>query len=459
MRVAVLGGGVTGLTAAWRLAQAGHTVSLLESGPRLGGSVHTELVDGWLVEAGPNSIRESAPEVGALLGELGLGAERVESAPAAARRYLAHRGALVPLPAPSSPRSLMGTPLLSLRSKARIARELARRPVARTADVSVGDFMRDHFGAQIVERAIQPFVSGYCAGDPERLSTRYALPWAWEAERATGSLLRAGGLIARERRKRGLPPAAPIASFRGGMKALPEALAGRLGAGSIHLRSAVRSLAGQPGAGWRVCWDAPDGTHAGEFDRVIAALPAAALAGLEIGPAGERPLSGLAAIEYPPVASVCLGFRREQVAHPLDGFGALVPATEGRSILGIVFSSSLFPARVPAGHVALTVLAGGSLQPEIAQLSADKLVARVCADLGQLVGAQGRPVFTWITVWPRAIPQYNLGHGLHLEAMAQCERNHPGLFIGGSVRNGISVPDCLLAGDALARRALVERGS
>ncbi len=456
MRVAVLGGGVTGLTAAWRLTQAGHAVSLLESGPRLGGSVHTELADGWMVEAGPHSLREASPEVGAWLAELGLSAERIESAPAATRRYLAHRGALVPLPTPSSPRSLLTTPLLSLRSKARIAREIARRPSARREDASVGDVMRDHFGAQIVERAIQPFVSGYCAGDPERLSTRYALPWAWEAERATGSLLRAAGRIARERRRLGLPPAAPIVSFRHGMKALPDALAQRLGAGSVHLNSTVRSLAPRAGD-WRVRWDEPEGTRSGEFDRVVAALPAAGLAGLEIGREGTRPLSGLAAIEYPPLASICLGFRREQVAHPLDGFGALVPASEGRSILGIVFSSSLFPGRAPAGHVALTVLAGGTLQPEIARLSPDELVSRVSLDLSQLVGAQGRPVFTRITVWPRAIPQYHLGHGVHLEAMAQCERSHPGLFIGGSVRDGISIPDCLQAGGALARRALEPR--
>ena len=157
---------------------------------------------------------------------------------------------------------------------------------------------------------------------------------------------------------------------------------------------------------------------------MVSALPALSLARLEIGPGGSCPLSGLGAIEHPPVASVFVGFRRDQVQHPLDGFGALVPAAEKRSILGIVFTSSLFPG----------------------------LVERVCSDLRFLLGAHGRPAFVRHTEWPRAIPQYNLGYGRHLEAMAECEARHPGLLIGGNVRDGISLPDCILSGVSLAKR-------
>jgi oxygen-dependent protoporphyrinogen oxidase len=453
MIVAVLGGGVTGLCAAWKLSKAGHSVRVFESGPRVGGSVRTDLEDGWMVEAGPNSFRESSPEVGALLGELGLGGERIETSPAAVNRYVARGGTLVPLPSPSSPGALITTGLLSAGAKLRILAEVARRPRERAEDLSLADFMRDHFGPELVERVVQPFVSGVYAGDPERLSARHAFPWVWEAERTKGSLVRAGAASARRRRALGLPPSPAIVSFRGGMQALPDALSSRL-EGSVTLNADVRAVRPGSGARWSVSWTGGGAERAAPFDCVVAAVPAQSLARLEIGPGGGRPLSGLGAIESPPVASVFVGFRRDQVRHPLDGFGVLVPATEGRSILGIIFTSSLFPGRAPGGHVALTVLAGGALQPEIATLPADELTRRVCADLALLVGAHGSPQFVRHALWPHAIPQYNVGHGRHLELMAECERLNPGLFIGGNARDGISLPDCLLSGAALAKRAL-----
>lgn len=441
---------MTGLTAAWRLSRAGHSVRVLEAGKRLGGSVRTDLVDGWTVEAGPNSFQETSPEIGALIGELGLGAERVASLPAAKNRFIAVKGRLMALPA--GPGEFISTPLFSLGTKVRILREIARRPVARPAEASVGDFLRDHFGAELVERVVQPFISGIFAGDPERLSARHAFPKLWAAEGKTGSLVRGAIAGVKARRALGQPVAPAIVSFRRGLQALPDALVGQLPQGSVAIGAEVRSIGPGAAARWRVGWSEPGGERSGDFDFVISALPAWALARLEIGAAGARPLSGLAEIEYPPVASVFLGYRRDQVRHPLDGFGALVAATEKRSVLGVLFSSSLFDGRAPAGHVALTAIAGGALHPEVARLPADELVARMRGDVEAIFGASGEPVFVRHTLWPRAIPQYNLGYGRHLDAMEQCERSNPGLFIGGSVRDGISLPDCLLSGVSLAKR-------
>jgi len=452
MTVAVLGGGVTGLTAAWRLSAAGHSVRLFEAGPRLGGSIRTECADGWLVEAGPNSIQEDPPEIGALIRELGLGDERIEASPQARNRYIALAGGLRALPSPAAPLEFITTPMFSASAKWRISRESARGPLARVQDVSVGAFMRDHFGEEVVERVVQPFVSGIYAGDPERLSARYAFPRIWEAERTVGSLIRAGGHAAKRRRAEGLPAAPALISFRKGMQALTDAVAARLPEGCVALGADVRILEPGSAARWRVRWAGARGEDSAEFDSVVAALPAPALARLGIGATGAAPLAGLGAIEHPPVASVFVGYRRDQVSHPLDGFGALVPATQRRSILGVIFNSTLFGGRAPGGHVALTALAGGSLQPEVARLPPDELALRVCADLGALIGARGRPAFIRQTLWPRAIPQYNLGHGAHRDAMAACERAHPGLLIGGSARDGISVPSCILSGAALAKR-------
>jgi oxygen-dependent protoporphyrinogen oxidase len=223
-----------------------------------------------------------------------------------------------------------------------------------------------------------------------------------------------------------------------------------LPAGVVSLRASIEALV--PGSPWNVVWNDGTATHTDSFDAVIAALPAYALAQLRFGTLGERPLASLDAIEHPPVASLFLGYRREQVQHPLDGFGLLVPEIERRDVLGILFSSTLFPGRAPDGHVALTVLVGGTRQPEIARLPAEKLLDVVGGDLRELLGVSGTPVFQRHTFWPRAIPQYNLGYETHLEAIAAAERSHRGLFIGGQARDGIAVPACVAAGEKLADR-------
>jgi oxygen-dependent protoporphyrinogen oxidase len=450
MKIAVLGGGVTGLTAAWRLELAGLDVRLFESSARLGGSVRTEASGAWLVEAGPHAVQES-PEIAAIFDELGLGPERIVAAPEAKNRYIVRKGDLVALPTPSDVAGLVATPLLSFGSKLKVTSELARSPRSRTGDVSIAELVRDHFGGEILERFVQPLVGGIYAGDAERLSARHAFPQVWEAEKTTGSLVRAGLEAARKRKAAGLAPTSMV-SFRGGLQAMVDALAARINPKSIQLGAEVRSVGPGTGGRWRVSWDGPKGEDSGEFHWVISALPAWALAKLKIGAAGRRELSGLGEIEHPPVATVFLGFRRDKVRHPMDGFGFLVPASEKRSVLGVIFSSSLFPGRAPEGHVALTAFVGGALQGELALLPAKGLIDRVQSDVRDLLGAEGPPAFARHALWKRAIPQYNLGYGRHLDAIAECEQRHPGLIFGGNARDGISLPDCLRSGASLAER-------
>lgn len=430
--------------------EKGHDVRLLEAASRLGGSVRTESSDDWLVEAGPNAIQESA-EVGTLIGELGLGAERIAASPDAKNRYIVVKGELVALPTPSDMAGLISTPLLSFGSKLKVTSELARSARKRAGDVSVADLVRDHFGNEILERFVQPFIGGIYAGDAERLSAQYAFPKIWSAEQESGSLIRAGMEASKKRKELGLPPSALI-SFRAGLEALPRALAAKLPPKSILLEAEVRAIAPAPDGGWRVSWDGPKGEASATFDRVVSALPAWALARVRIGAAGKRVLSGLGDIEHPPVASVFLGFRRDRVEHPLDGFGLLVPTGENRSVLGVIFTSSLFPGRAPEGHVALTAFAGGALSPDVALLPKKELIEEVQADLRDLLGAVGKPAFVRHTLWKQAIPQYNLGYGDHLEAMAELESRHPGILVGGNSRDGISLPDCILSGASLAER-------
>lgn len=444
--IAVIGAGITGLTAAYRLTQRGHRVRLFEASFRVGGAIRTERAEGgWLIEAGPNSLLAGEPALSHLIKEIGLEKEVVTAAPAAKHRYIVRRGR--PIAAPLSPPAFLSSPLFSWGAKLRLLREFLTRPRVRTTDLSLEDFIRSHFGQQLVDYGMNPFVTGVYAGDPKKLSARYAFPKLWAMEQSHGSLLR--GQIATAKTRSGPKPA--IISFRDGLQRLPDALAAKLPSGTLTLNARVEALV--PGTPWSVIWHDGTTTRTESFDSVIAALPAPALAALRFGTLGERPLACLDAVEHPPVSSLFLGYRREQVAHPLDGFGLLVPEKENLSTLGVLFSSSLFTERAPHGHIALTVLVGGTRQPELARRPAEQILATVEPDLRQLLGVTGTPVFKRHTFWPRAIPQYNLGYDQTLGTMTAVERGLPNFLIGGQARDGISLPACIAAGEKLATRA------
>ena len=448
-KVAVVGAGISGLTAAWALHRAGVAVKVFEQSTRVGGSVLTERRNGWLIEGGPNTL-QCQPIVQQLLQELGIEGERALANPTSRRRYIVKRGQLVSVPL--SPAALLLSPIFSLRSRLLVIRELLFfRPRIRTTDTNLAAFVAAHFGREIVDYGLNPFVSGVYAGDPDKLSARYAFPRLWQLERAHGSLLRGMRVEARERRNRGETGLPAIISFPQGMQTITDTIAAKLPEGSLQLGSTVTTVL--PGRPWKLIVQRGGMVDTTEFDAVILALPAPALAALAFGPLGERPLASLEHLPHPPLSSLFLGFRRNQVAHPLDGFGALVPTREKRAILGVLFSSTLFPERAPADHVALTVFVGGTSQPEFARLETAALIEKVMPDLRELLGVTGDPAFQHHTFWPRAIPQYNVGHERFLEPIGQAELAHDGLFIGGNAREGIALPDCIRSGYTLAEKA------
>lgn len=450
LNVAVIGGGITGLTAAYSLQQSGATVCVYESTDRVGGPVQSVRDGGWLVEAGPNSLQENTADLTTLIAELGLDAARVAALPSAKNRYILKGGR--PVAAPASPPGLFSSPLFSLRAKLRVISEMLHRPRVRPSDVSLADFIRSHFGDELVDYGLNPFVSGVYAGDPQQLSARHAFPSLWRMEQETGSIIR--GQIKAAKAKRAAGGAAgppPIISFREGLGQLPQALAAQIGEAQLRRETRVKAL--NPGDRWGVVSTRRGETEVAEFDRVVLTLPAAPLAELTIGALGERPLAALAAVAYPPVASLFLGYRREQVTHPLDGFGVLMPTSEHRQVLGVLFSSSLFAGRAPADHVALTVMLGGVNRPDLGQADESTLLRVAQRELAEILGVSGDPVYHRLHQWPRAIPQYNLGYGEYLQAIEAAEFAHPGLLIGGHVRDGISLTNCITAGRRLAKRA------
>jgi protoporphyrinogen/coproporphyrinogen III oxidase len=449
--VAIIGAGIAGLTAAYRLHERGFRVKVFERSAQTGGAIRTIREDGWLAEAGPNSVQFGAPELKKLVADIGLESDLQIANPAAKKRFIVRNGWFMPVP--MGPGQFFRTPLFGFRTKLSLFTELFSRPRIRNTDVSLAELVRSHYTQELVDYAVNPLVAGIYAGDPEKLSVKNAFPSLWEAERLKGSLPRGFIAAAKAKRAGGAPKKkgpTPLVSFRLGLQQLTDTLVAELPAGSVELNTNVETII--PGRPHRLVCSRGAEKCGGEFDYVVLAVPAPALAHVTFGTLGERPLATLDTITHPPVSSLFLGFKREDVTHPLDGFGGLTPEKERRDVLGILFSSTLFPGRAPEGHVALTVFAGGMRQPEHARLGTEQLLERVDRDLRELVGVKGKPVFVKHSFWPRAIPQYQIGYERHFETMARVEDGAPGLFIGGQCRDGISLPDCCKSGEKLAQR-------
>jgi oxygen-dependent protoporphyrinogen oxidase len=446
--VAIIGAGITGLTAAFYLKRRGANVTVFESSGRVGGAIQSLRRDGYLAEFGPNTLLETSPKITQLVRDAGLESRRLDPDPSASARFLVRDKRLIAMP--DSPVGFLTTKLFSFAAKLAVLREpfIGRRTDG--VEESIGEFVARRFNREFLDYAIDALVGGIYAGDPQKLSVRHAFPKLKALEDNYGSLIRGQIFGARERKRRGeiAKDRAPKFSFDEGLQVLPDTLAALLG-NAIRLNTSVTKLV-RESQGWRV------ESSVGEelFDAVIYCGTAHRLADLEIVlKSGEEVrVAQFAEIRHPPVASVVLGFRRADVAHACSGFGVLVPGIEGFNILGTIFSSSLFPNRAPADHLTLTTYVGGERQPKLAALPHDKIVSLVCEDLKKLLGLRGAPTFQHVVVYPRAIPQYNVGFGRFKEALAQIENTAPGLFFAGHFRDGVSLADSIVSGVNIADR-------
>jgi oxygen-dependent protoporphyrinogen oxidase len=445
----VAGAGISGLTTAWELHRAGYRVRVLEAGSRPGGAIGTTREAGALVEAGPNSMLETSPLIARLVGEVGLGGERVEANAAAKKRFILRGGRLVPVP--TSPGAFFSTPLFSAGTKLALLREPFVARYAGDAEETVASFVRRRLGPEFLDYAINPFVAGVYAGDPERLSVKAAFPRLADLEANYGSLIR-GAILGAHERKRNPEKSkqtAAMMSFREGMQSLTDAIARRLPA--VDTGSRVVAYRRETDGTFVVSVEGGGGAAEVRSRALVLSMPADPTASL-IAPHSQDAADALRAIPYPPVASVVIVFDRARVAHPLDGFGFLVPEKEKRRILGTIFSSTLFANRAPEDRVVLTTFVGGTRQPEMALQDDAALVATVKDELAQLVGAKGDPMAVRVSRWARAIPQYNLGH---LDRVARVERlseTQTGLFFCANWRGGISVGDCIKSAYGSAER-------
>ena len=446
-KVAVIGAGITGLSAAYELKKRKFEVSVFESSSRVGGVIQTDHEEDFLAEAGPNSMRVTQPEVQAFLQELDLISEIAEANPKIKKRFIVRGGK--PLAISPSPLAILTSSIISPGAKMRVLREPFVGRGNPDEEESVGEFVRRRVGSEILDYIVNPLITGIYAGDPENLSVRSALPRIWALEQKYGSILKGSRKTQKRRKKGATPSGMGIVSFRKGMHTIPQALGERL-QDKLILRSDIRCISEVDG--WKLAWNQEGKERTESFQALILSLPAHRAASLPFAGPTKESIAFLSEIPYAPLSIVVSGHRRKDVQHPLDGFGMLVPAIETRNILGTIFSSTMFPDRCPEGHVTLTTLLGGMLRPELASMPPDDLTRLTADELRMLLGVMGEPVFTKHYFWERAIPQYVLGYGKILESIAEVERAHPTLSIIGNFRDGVAVGDCIFSGIDTARK-------
>ncbi|MCR5183901.1 MAG: protoporphyrinogen oxidase [Opitutales bacterium] len=439
-KVLVIGGGIAGLTVAAAHKARGNEVLLLEKSARVGGNVKTVRRDGFLAESGPATFMAEEKILYRFLRDMKILEAAVEPLPSAKKRYILRGG--VPRQVPVSPLSALTTPLFSLRGKIRLLGDIVM-PRHKDVPVSVADFVRRRIGAEMYDYALNPLVAGIFAGAPEKLDVRYAFPKVWQLDRQYGSLILGTFPNARAKKRSGLYEKKRTFSFPQGMETLPRLLADFVGNGILtdaQLTSLVRG-----NGRWRAHWLRRGAVcdfmeSDGEFDEVVIACPPRAyreiLADL---PADKSLFEEAERLYYPPVTTITLGYRREQLRHSLDGFGMLVPEKERREILGTLWNSSFLPGRAPQGCVTLTVYLGGARQPEIARKSREEKIAIAQRELSELLGVSGEAQFMEIFEHEAAIPQYNLGYERFVAAVKKTEAAFPRLRFAGNALGGIAV--------------------
>jgi oxygen-dependent protoporphyrinogen oxidase len=458
-RVVIIGGGISGLSAAYYLAKGGCAATILESRTRLGGVIQTERVDGCTIEAGPDSFLSAKPAALDLIGELGLADQVIGSNDHLRITYIRKGGRLVPMPdglmmmVPTRIMPLLTTGLLSFRTKVRMGMELLRSPKMKAGDESVAQFVEEHYGAEAVDYLAEPLLSGIYGGNPAELSVTSVLPRFVSLAARYGSLTR-GVLAERAKASHGASPAPLFRTLKGGLQQMVDALAAAIRPrgglpGAAEVRTGRAEAVERAGAGFRI-------KLGGDWlpaDRLVVACEAHHAAAL-LGSVDTRLAELLGTVPYSSSMTVALGFDAADFARLPDGFGFLVPKKERRRLVACTWVGTKFSNRVPDGKVVARCFLGGMGDAAVLEVSDDAIVAVVAAELQEIAGITARPKFSRIFRWPRSMAQYTVGHPQRLAEMQARVAQIPGLHLAGNAYTGIGIPDCIRMGKAAAERVL-----
>ena len=459
-RIAVIGGGISGLSAAYALEEHRRTNSdldyvLYESSPHLGGVLRTEHIDGFVVEAGPDSFVTEKPWAADLCRSLGIGEQLIGSNDADRKTYILTHGRLVDMPdglmfmVPTKILPMGFSPLFSWKTKLRVMRELYHPPRSVDHDESVAEFVERHYGAEMVDRLADPLLSGVYGGDAAKLSVRAVLPRFAEMERTRGSLGRAMLAARRKVHADAGKPAPPLfTSLKNGMQSFAETVVKHLRPESLLTNAPVQAIQSAAGG-----WVVSAGLKSDSFDSVIVALPAPAAA--QVMRIANPDLSAeLAAIEYSSSITVAVGYDRGVRQSLPPGFGFLVPRSESRRLLAATFVHNKFPHRAPEDHALLRCFFAGRNADDVWPLSDDRIIGIVRDELRQIVGLHAEPLFPRVYKWKSAMAQYGVGHLDRLDRMERIRQRLPGIGLAGNAYRGIGVPDCVRSGQEAVKQIL-----
>ncbi len=464
-KIAVIGGGISALAAAHRLIELDQTldVALFEASERVGGVLQTERREGFLFERSADMFTTNEPWAIGLCQRIGFDKQLIGTNAAGRKAFIVHRGRLISVPSGFSMMSptrvwpILTTPLLSVGGKLRLAWEYFTPVKKDDADESLASFARRRLGKQVYERLVQPLIGGIYSADPERLSMQATLRRFVDMEREHGGLIRGMRRSARasdtDRKARGARYDMFVTP-RDGMSSLVAAIADQLPSGSVRVNSRVERLMQRGDGKWDIVID----QSVERFDAVIVALPAPRAADLIKG-LDKQLADDLAGIPYTGTSVVISAYRRNQIKHPLDGFGLVAPQIEQRQIIACSFASVKFAGRAPDDSVLLRTFVGGACQPEMMQLDDKEIEALVGRELRELIGATGEPLFCEVARWGGAMPQYHVGHLDLVERMEQRAESLPHFALAGNAYRGVGIPFCVRSGEAAAERILEHRAA
>lgn len=439
--VAVIGGGVSGLAAAWRLQREGRRVVVLERQVRPGGNAQSTRFGGFLMEHGPSSITGASPIAAEVSASLGIDHLISRLGPGVRYRYL-HRGRALHRIA-THPFGFLFSNYLTPCGRLRLLGEPLVPVKVDDGEETITEFVSRRFGTEFAHRVMDPLAGGLFAGTADSLSMKAVFPSLPAMEQRYGSIIR--GVVARHRAG-GRMPARQLSSWTNGMATLPHALARDLGS-AVRTGVTVRRI--HPfAAGYRI-----DAGAAGTLQVpavVVATQPH--VTAMLLDDVDEDAAGAAAEIAAPPLSVVFLGYHRKQVDHPLDGLGYLTPSGENACLTGALFCSTMFPGRAPEGHVALAGYIGGTRAPDLAMRPTLDLIAAAQEEFGDLLGARGDPVVARTQYWPRGLPQYRPGHGDRVSRLIGLGNRRPGLYLTGNYFQGPGVAACLAQASQTATR-------
>ncbi len=439
-KIVVLGAGISGLTQAYLLNKEGFDVTVIEKKISPGGSMESVFENGYLFDRGPNSGLETTPLIGQLVEELNLQDQLIYANKEGNKRYILKNNNLIPLP--MKPSEFLTTKLFSTKAKARV---LAEPFIGRSKDgyyQSISEFVIRRLGKEFLDYAINPFVAGVYAGNPDNLSVKSAFPKLYELEEKYGGLIIGTIKSIKERKQRAekSKQSAKMFSFKDGMQVLPKTIANHLGQ-KVILDAEVTSIE-KSGAEFIVKYETGENTKSINCDYVISTIPAYSASKL-FTPFDEGVAKHLDEIYYPPVLVLYIAYNKKDIERPLDGFGFLIPAKEKKLFLGAIWSSVIFPNRADDDKATFTLFIGGARNPEVINQDKEDLIRKVRNEFEPLMKITGHPIYMTSRFWSKAIPQYNLGYIEHENYFDEFEKKNPGIILSGNYRGGISVGDCI----------------